>query len=185
LSPTVRAAYTAEAAANQGNGQNVGPGNGTAGQLPNGIPMQMPIGPAGVPLTAAPPADPHVRMTPTAAGALLNLGPNESAVDKAVDLARRLEACIADNQMLTARVKSLQATGEGREQALAEAMRDVESATNDVVRSRADLEALRKENAVLRDRLRQLEKEDLETLRIVISALERLLEPGPLKGVAP
>ncbi|MDB5312206.1 MAG: hypothetical protein JWO38_6408 [Gemmataceae bacterium] len=164
--------------------------------LPNPVPGAQPVPPGswpGVPgsppgvspgpgaSTGGPPAPfgPHVRGAPTAAGALLNLGPGEIPADRVVELAKQVEAAAIENRALVGRIKDLEAVAVGREQALAETLREVESASAEVTRARADLQSLRKELAGLKDRLEQVEKEDVETLRAVIAALEKLLLPAP------
>lgn len=134
---------------------------------------------------SVPPFGPHVRSAPTAAGSLLNLGPGEVPTDRVVELARQLETATLQNQSLMGRIRDLEAAGLGREQALTEALREVEAASAEVAQARVDMQALRKEIGDLRERLEQVEKEDVETLRLVIAALERLLQqPAPGAGRA-
>jgi hypothetical protein len=52
--------------------------------------------PAPAPGIVSPGGDPHVRVTPSATGALLNLGPHETPVDRVVDLARKADAVLAE-----------------------------------------------------------------------------------------
>lgn len=141
-------------------------------------------GPSPPPVTPAVPGPwvggavgfgPTQRIAPTAVGSLLQLGPNDNALDRVVELAKQLEAAHHANAGLSGKLKELESLGVGREQALAEALREVESATGEVSRARADLVALRRELQALRQRLEQLEKEDVETLQLVIAALDRLL----------
>ena len=125
------------------------------------------------------PFGPHVRTAPTATGSFLNLGPGEIAADRVVELAKLLEAAGVENRALVGRIRDLEASGIGREQALAEALREVEAAAAEVGRARADLMVLRKEIAALKDRLEQVEKEDVETLKAVIAALDKLVQGAP------
>ena len=126
------------------------------------------------------PFGPHVRTAPTATGSLLNLGPGEIAADRVVELAKLLEAAGVENRALVGRIRDLEASGIGREQALTEALREVEAASAEVGRARADLAVLRKEIVALKDRLEQVEKEDVETLKAVIAALDKLVQGAPL-----
>lgn len=152
--------------------------------LPQTLPAPQPT-PAAAPVPTVPPgvvpfaSDPHVRAGPTATGAVLGLGPGESPLDRVLGMAQRLDACATETRGLQARVVALEAAAATREQALAEGLREVEAATGEVSRARAEQQSLRKEIADLKGRLRQVEKEDLDTLRSVIAALERLLEPPP------
>jgi len=126
---------------------------------------------------------PHVRIAPTVAGALLNLGPGDIPADRVVELAKQVEAAGAENRALVGRLRELEALGVGREQALAEALREVESAAAEVARARGDVLTIRTDLIALRDRLDAVEKEDVETLRAVVAALERLLD-GPPRAAA-
>ena len=128
------------------------------------------------------PTGPHVRNAPTAAGSLLNLAPGEAPVDRVVELARLLEAAGVENRALVGRIHALEATGIAREQALAEALREVETASTEVGRAKTDLEQMRKEITALKDRLEQVEKEDVETLKLVISALDKLVQNPPMRS---
>jgi hypothetical protein len=141
---------------------------------PPGVPPTP--GTPGVPTVTGAPYGPHSRVAPTVAGGLLNLGPNEIPTDRVVELAKMIEAAGIENRALLNRIRDLEATAVGREQAIAETLRDVEAASAEVARSKAEVETLRKDIATLRDRLELVEKEDVETLRLVIEALEKLLE---------
>jgi cell division protein FtsB len=137
-------------------------------------PVMMP--PVALPGSPQLPAkiDPHVRNTPTAAGGRLGLAPYEVPTDRVVELTLHLERLLAENRTLVARIKELETAGLSREQALAEAAREVESVTADAARTRAALQA---QIVGLQGRVRQLEEEDIIFLRAVIDALSRLLPP--------
>ncbi len=120
------------------------------------------------------PADPHVRNTPTAAGGRLALGPGEVPTDRIVELTLHLEGLLAQNRELLARVKELEAAGVGREQALAEAAREVDSITAEAAKTRAALQA---QIIILQSKIKQLEEEDITFLKGIIGALERLYPP--------
>ena len=148
----------------------------------------LPVGeqspPAGLPLapprSLAPgvlPGDPHARIDPTLYGKRLNLGPYEQGTDRVVDLTRYLESIIAQNGELLGRIQELERVGIKREQALVEALREVEAAASEIERTRGTLASQKAEITTLQEKIRQLEKEDIETLRAVILALEKLLPP--------
>jgi hypothetical protein len=122
------------------------------------------------------PLPPNIRQTPTVAGEILNLGPNENATEKAVEFAHKLFVCEVENKLLVGRLKKVEADLEARERSLQETTGEVEQASAEIVRSRGELTTLRKEVAELKNRLKQSDQEDVETLRSVISALEKLLE---------
>ncbi len=116
------------------------------------------------------------RQTPTVAGEMLNLGPNENPTEKAVQLAQGLAGAEAENRLLFFRLKTLETELETRSRSLAESSEEVDQATSEVAKTRLELQTLRKDVSALRDRLRQIEKEDVETLRSIVAALEKLLE---------
>lgn len=127
------------------------------------------------PPTPWPGSDPHQRSTPTVLGDRLELGPGENPLERVVELTREMEALSLYNRSLQERIQQLESQHQVREQALAEAVRQVETATQEVTRSRSQIEQLQNEVATLQAQIRQMEKEDIELLRAVIGALEKLL----------
>lgn len=123
--------------------------------------------------------DPNCRTSPTAAGCLLNLGPNDSPVERAVELAKMLEVVDAENRNLQSRVKLLETTLESREKMLREDETEITKASQDLVSAKAELQKLREEFSKVKQKLKQVEKEDLETLKTIIFALEKLLDAPP------
>lgn len=123
--------------------------------------------------------DPHCRTNPTAAGCLLNLGPGETAVERAVELARQLEAAETETRTLANRLRALDAVLESRERMLREDEAELTKSAQDLAAARADLLRLRDERDKLRVKLRVVEREDLETLRLVVDALAKYLEGTP------
>lgn len=119
--------------------------------------------------------DPHQRHLPSVFGERLELGPAENPLERVVELTRELEATSLHNRTLLERIQQLEAHGQTREQALAEAVRQVEAATQEVARARTQIEQLQNETAMLQAQIRQMEKEDVELLRTVIQTLEKLL----------
>jgi hypothetical protein len=140
-------------------------------------------GQPGTPVYGMQPGDPHLRTMPTAMGGRLDLAPWEVPADRVVELSKQLETLNALNRSLLARIRELEAHGATREQSLAEAVRDVERADDEVARTRSTLQISREDAAVLRARLQVMEKEDIETLKAVILALDRLLNPPLSRGV--
>jgi hypothetical protein len=121
-------------------------------------------------------ADPHNRQTPTVRGGVLNLAPDEQPMDRALELSRRLELSQVENKVLVARINILEARATEREQALNEAVRDATTASNEVMRTRVEMVAVRLELEKLRERVNRVEREELETLKTVINAIERLIQ---------
>jgi hypothetical protein len=139
--------------------------------------------PPGTAGSGMPPGDPHLRATPTAVGGRLELAPWEFPADRVVELTKQLDTLNSLNRSLLARIRELESHGATREQAIAEAVRDVERADDEVTRTRSTLQLTREEAAVLRARLQLMEKEDIETLKLVIAALEKLLDAPPSRRV--
>ncbi|MCX7665319.1 MAG: hypothetical protein N2112_07230 [Gemmataceae bacterium] len=123
--------------------------------------------------------DPHSRSMPTATGLYLNQGPYDSPFERAVELGLRVQSLEGENAELRNKIRQLEQLVENRERLLREDETELRNAAEDVVRARAELEAVRKDFAKLKARLRQVEKEDLETLRSIVTALEKLLERLP------
>jgi chromosome segregation ATPase len=121
-----------------------------------------------------PGVDPHLRISPTVTGGRLNLGPGEVPTDRVVELSKQLEVLLAQNRDLLARIKELETLGVGREQALAEAMREIDTLTAASDKERAALQA---QVLALQGRIKQLEEEDIIFLRAVLDALGKLLPP--------
>jgi len=113
-------------------------------------------------------ANPHLRSTPTATGAILNLGPNEVPADRVVELAQKVDTLSAQIAVMHGRIREMEALAVSREQSIAEARRESEYLTTEVARYRGEIE-------ILKAQLSKLEREDVELLRLVIAALEKLL----------
>jgi hypothetical protein len=175
---------TGQPGANTGQpGANAGQPGANTGQ-PGGIPPGA-VGSAAVGSAAVGsnmhPGDPHVRTMPTAVGGRLELAPWQVPADRVVELSKQLDTQDALNRTLLIRIRELESHGTTREQSLNEAVRDAERADEEAVKARAALQLTREDAAVLRARLQSIEKEDVETLRLVIAALEKLLDVPPAR----
>ena len=152
--------------------------------VPPAAPPPVTVAPASPPVTVAPVplpptlalGNPHQLPRPTATGAILNLAPGESAMDRAADLIRRADEATTENKVLQARVRSLEAKALEREQAIAESLRDVDAAAVEVTKARAEIAGLRKDIQALKLRVQQVEADEMETLKLIIEALEKLLK---------
>ncbi|MCU0703604.1 MAG: hypothetical protein MUF18_06470 [Fimbriiglobus sp.] len=151
-------------------------------QLPS-VPPNTPSQPLGLPgptnqgfWPGAVAGNPHQRTTPTNAGANLALGPNEMPLDRALEIIKRLDELIDENKRLQVRIKTLEANGLSREDAVRETLREVERATEEVVKTRTDIQGLRAEVTALRSRVKEVEASEVETLQKVIAVLEKVLE---------
>jgi hypothetical protein len=133
------------------------------------LPAPMP----GAPVGSSP--NPNVRTTPTVEGQRLALGPNETAADRAVMLAQVLETAQAEAAGLRDRVRYLEQQQQVLERARADGAQVADQAASEMARARTQMEALHVEVVQLRERLRRLDRQDLDTLREVIDGLEGLL----------
>jgi hypothetical protein len=131
------------------------------------MPQPVPPGPYTPPQFA----DPHVRTNPTVTGGRLNLAPYEVPADRVIELTKQMEIILAQNAVLQSRIKELESLAMGREQALAEAMREVETVTALAAKERATFQA---QIDTLQGKIKQLEEEDIIFLRAVIDALGKL-----------
>jgi hypothetical protein len=118
---------------------------------------------------------PHDRMNPTLTGQKLNIGVNELPAERAVQLSERLEIEEAKTQALLVKIKSLEADLVVREKAINDTKQQVDAATIDVTAARKDLDSTRKEFIDLRERLKKVEQEDIETLKTLILTVEKFL----------
>jgi hypothetical protein len=128
---------------------------------------------------AAAPVDPHVVPRPTALGGMLELRPNETAVERAVALAAELEFVKGEKQTLANRLRAMEQILEARERMIREDDVQLAGAAQDVAAARAEILRLRAELDRARVKLKVVEKEDLETLRLVVNALAEYLEGRP------
>ena len=128
------------------------------------------------------PPDAGNRKAPTAVGGGFELGPHETPMDRAVELGRKIELVSKENLALLARIRQLEAAAEARETALNESLRDAQIATDEATRLRNDLQAVRKDLTALKARVTQMEKDETETLKAVIAAIEKLLQQPPDSG---
>lgn len=120
--------------------------------------------------------DPHTRATPTVTGRTLALNPAENGTDRAVELARKIEQLQAENKALQSRIATLEQAATAREEAVAESLREVEAATVEVIRARNELKASKKAVQALKDQIRTMEREEIETLKTIVAELEKLLD---------
>ena len=141
--------------------------------MPQPVP---PTQPQAVPPPRAMGGNPHEVTRPSTTGKDWALGPNEFPIDRLAELQRRLDELAEENRKLQARIVTLEANGLSREQAVNEAVREVEKATDLVMKSRADVQTLRSELIALRDRMKKAEDRELETLNKVIQTLQQLLD---------
>lgn len=128
------------------------------------------------------PSPAGIRQAPTAAGAILQLAPNESPTERALGLMRLLEQSQSEARGLRDRVQSLENQVHSLTNDRDQYQRDAERHAADAARYRAKMEALNEEVVSLRERVRRGEQHELRSLQELVAALERLaLDPPPRK----
>jgi chromosome segregation ATPase len=133
-----------------------------------------PASPAPLSPGSTPFADPHLRGVPTVTGKHWELAPWETPTDRLAELTAKLETVLAQNTALLARAKELETLGASREQALLEAMREIESVNAAAAQEKA---ALLAQVTALQKRLQQLEDDEIRFLEAVLEGLRKLLPP--------
>jgi outer membrane murein-binding lipoprotein Lpp len=113
---------------------------------------------------------------PTVSGSQLNLKPDETVVERALELVQKLTQAEEEKKTLGARVQQLESQVEEREKALRQAETEVKAATMELTQARSDLQRWKQQVVGLREKLGSAEKDNLETLQSIVNALEQLLE---------
>jgi hypothetical protein len=144
---------------------------------PRPLPMPMPTpgapGGFGTGFGGSGFADPTLRPVPTVSGARWDLGPNEQPLDRLVELTKYLDAALAQNRELLGRVRELETLGKTREQALNEAVREIDSLSG-LAKERAALLIQLEE---LRARVKQIEDEDIKLFGELLRLLNDKFPP--------
>jgi hypothetical protein len=121
-----------------------------------------------------PVTDPHQRMAPTASGSLLNLPPGEGPMERAVELTRQLQMIQSEKRLLAEQLRHEQEAAQGRDRLLSEATRDIKDATTEVESTRGAMRDATEELKQQRVRLSVMENDVVETLKSVVTLLEKL-----------
>ncbi len=150
------------------------PANSQPLPQPRPWPNRSPASPALLPPGPTPFADPHLRGVPTVTGKHWELAPWETPTDRLVELTAKLETVLAQNTALLARAKELETLGASREQALLEAMREIDSVNAAAAQEKATLLA---QVTALQKRLQQREEDEIRFLEAVLEGLRKLLPP--------
>ena len=116
------------------------------------------------------------RTQPTVTGSQLNLKPDETLTQKALELSQKLNAAEEEQKAQALRTQQLEAALEEKDKTLLQATKEIQSASEELTRARADLQRSKQEVSTLRDKLRSAEKENLATLQSITSYLEQVLE---------
>ena len=111
-----------------------------------------------------------MRATRPPAGRRCNLGPGELPIDRVLELAKRIDELTSTvNQVLGPRPHPGSEGAEPRDRRWTRAVRDVEAAAAEVAQARGDMQgAAEGDWAALRDQVKQVEAEEVETAEAVI-----------------
>ena len=90
-------------------------------------------------------------------------------------MSQRLASADDDRKVLASRLHMVETQLEEKEKALAVAMREIQDATAQVVRTRNDLQQWKKDTKALCDHLGSMEKDNRETMETMIKTLEEVL----------
>jgi septal ring factor EnvC (AmiA/AmiB activator) len=96
-------------------------------------------------------------------------------------MSQRLASAEDDRKVLATRLQQAETLLEEKEQALFVTGKEIQAATEEVGRTRADLQRFKQEMESLRGRLKNIEKEDRETLESIIRMLEQMLDQDKAK----
>src|SRR5207249_11653502 len=108
---------------------------------------------------------------PTVSGAQLNLKPDETAVDRALELSQKVTQAEEAKKTLAARVHQLEADLQEKEKALHQAESEVKAATIEMTQARTDMQRWRQQIVALRARLDSAAKHNLQTLQSIVGPL--------------
>jgi chromosome segregation ATPase len=128
--------------------------------------------------------DVHMRTAPTAMGSLLQMPPNQSPIERALELSYKVESLRLENLAINQRVRVLEEGVQSRDRLLSTAARDVQDATAEVARVRRDLQTWVEELKQQQMRIRQLDKDYQELLKAVIRMLEKATASGEPEKVS-
>jgi polyhydroxyalkanoate synthesis regulator phasin len=140
------------------------------------------VGDGRQPLPALPgggKAQPGVRNNPTALGEHLQLGPQELATERAVILSQLLGQSQSEAKSLREKITTLEQQIDTLHRTRPDLTPELEQATDELRRSRVQMESLHAEVAALRERLRRLDRQELDTLQEVITLLEQVGRDKP------
>ena len=147
--------------------------------LPLGTPPSgptMPTAPAAL-LWEAPNADPHRSTNPLSTRG--NATPKEAPMERDSAMVRRIDGVNEENKVLQARIRNVEIKLAERDRAVAESNEENDASAADAAKTLAELATMRKEIQTLEQRLHRVEKDETETLRLLVEATEKLLDvPG-------
>ncbi len=147
-------------------GLQTGPGPGRPGDASRTVEMTATVGTG----------NPHQRLFPTANGALLNMAPGESPVERLTKMTEKLESAEALRKTLETRVQQLTADAEQREKVLQRVTREIQEASEEVQSMFLVAQSLRQEMDDVRASLNRRDKDEIETLKVINKMLERMAE---------
>jgi hypothetical protein len=91
-------------------------------------------------------------------------------------LSQKLAAADDEHKVLAARLHQMEGLLEARDQALGASAHEIEAAQAEIARSRADIEHWKQDVTRQREKVRNMEKENLATLEAIINMLEQVVD---------
>ncbi len=133
-------------------------------------PTSAPSGPSGVPVRP----DLSAQTSTGAAGTILNSSPLNK-LDRETDAAVKVNTAAPETKSLEVRMLQLEQRLEQRDRAVKQTGAEVQAATEELHRTLGSVETWRKEVDEARAKLQKREKEDIETMKLTVKTLERML----------
>lgn len=111
------------------------------------------------------------------------MGPEDRT--KMQELQSKAAEAEQDRQRLVQRIRELEAALADKEHALGQVSEEIRAGTDEVARTRSELQRWNREMSDLRARLQAAERENVTTLQSVITTLEHMLGPAAPGASAP
>jgi hypothetical protein len=131
---------------------------------------------------ASPPGDGRPLVRPSIGGEIWSTAPGQHPIERLGELTLRLQAKEEEVKKLEARLQQVTTALEQRGQSVGQSTRDVQEATEEIRRTRTALQTTRQEVNDAWNDLRRREKEDIETIKLLLQKLERPGENLPSPG---
>jgi hypothetical protein len=136
------------------------------------------VQPGGMPLPPLTPTPaPGQRGAPSVVGSVLQMPPNQSPIEKALELSARVDALRVEGVRLSERLRALEEEVRTRDQYIKEAAGEVRTATAEMSATRAQLRTWADDLRAQEARLRIQEQAQTEQLRAVLRLLEKAVGP--------
>ena len=143
-----------------------------------GAPAAVPAGPwyanaPGGPSNPPPGNSGFLQTGPAIAGTHLNLMPGQTATERALELAQKLNAADGENESLTHRIQELEVAVDDREKAIRQASEEIRATREELAEAREEIEQRTKDLAALRQKLRDADEENAIALETALTLLQQ------------